>query len=430
VSAAIARCSAASSSPPGAPLPTALKLNNVQTVSDTLPGYALGLRYTPNVSNPEPSRCAGRCFDGVKWSLDAPLIVINNLAGCVHDELAAAVRNDTFDLATLSGNVRNRLLALGASDWTIRISIKFVASFTITIPGSHLLGNVIDSALQDTGILAILADIASAGAHSASVQKQLDAVWAKKSGDLAQMPGGQSSIDQLRAAAPIVVTVSDPQDGSVYQDHAPLNVSIAGANPSFCTTVMGMPNRIRLSFNGVEYPYDPQQWVWSNNTLLFSGRLVARKTVLVPHLIRPSFQLAPLTLPSGFVLGSMTLRGGQVGYTPKPTSLVARFVAFLASPFQRAGSGAPGKNQPAVVGALQPQIPQSTSVYVAQPQGGYVASLGEAAEGVGWTLPANLGLPTGPTILVKPGLNTLEVVVGTGDGKNHGTSFACSFYVK
>src|SRR4029077_1947530 len=263
-------------------------------------------------------------FDAVKWSLDAPLNVVNNIAGCVHDELASAIERGAFDVPTIAGNVRNRLLALGASDWTIAISIQWVLSFSVTIPGSHLLGIAIDTVLQDTGIMTILTDIVSNGTQSLSAQAQFDAASAKKNGDLTQLSGGQTSIDQLKPTSSISVKVVAPVDQQVYQNVAPLQITISGANPTFCTALMGMPSRIRLVLNGTDFMYDPQQWNWDGTILQFQAQLVSRKTVLVPQRIQPIFQLTPLTIQPGITIKANPLVGGQGGFVAQSSAAVGK----------------------------------------------------------------------------------------------------------
>ena len=84
----------------------------------------------------------------------------------------------------------------------------------------------------------------------------------------------------------------------------------------------------------------------------------------------------------------------------------------------------------AVIGPLKSTLSHSSNIYIAQQQADYVPSLAEAAGGIAWNLSSSIEGIRGPVIALRPGLNTLQVIAGTGDTSNPGGSFVCSFFMK
>lgn len=321
-------------------------------------------------------------YDGIfqvfKTVLDAPFLVVENIAGWINNEITSAMNSGFFDLPTIATNIRNSALALGEKDWIIHLGGGVLPSADIPIPGSRLIGIVIDELLKDIGIMKILNDIIAAGTNASSTQAQIATAQAQQDGTISQQESQTLVITSLQATGTLAVSIDSPLDQSLNQDFAICKITVSGANDSFIDTTMGLPQRITIQVNGSGFPYSTQNWYKdASGNLVFEGALYKKDLLLVAARTISAYHFAPLDIGTNQIMKPEPSIGGMPTFKLNPVKVPGKVIAI-----------APTRTMIGVGGSLfqSTQLPNNNILQpvLVQPTGQRPATPLELAQGNNW----------------------------------------------
>jgi hypothetical protein len=385
-------------------------------------------------------------FDGLGWVLKAPLLLLGAIATWVHDVVAALTAGGCCSRQAVDQEIRRRILAAGASDLTIDLTVDLGAA------GRWSLGKVTIPAAQVVGALAsvVLGDVVYGGAVDTVVaragelqanQAQQQTVGGAIGGALLEQDA-QATVGDLTTGRPLVVEPGI-RDGAIRRGQATLLIYVHGANLSFVDTPLGVPRRVQVTINGVEYRYTADQWKPDGNAIRLSLAVVPDTLHLAPAPAEPDLRLKRMRLPVGATLApaegatanEVVLAIGQ----PAPPTLGPLPGLPLG---RRPIPAVPGLRPGAVLGADDlVAVPASggapvtvttaqDTVVVATASGGRGSAATEMAQGWGWTLLGGGADPSLdlPVVVGNAGANVVQVSAADGAGRTG--SAAATFYLQ
>ena len=391
-------------------------------------------------------------FDALTWLLESPLQVLDLVAGWVHEALAQQIAAGAFSRAGLEQAVRNGIYAAAAADLTIELKLDLGPlgryNFgSVTIAAGHVLGTIAATVLGEASFGAAVETLLGKGSTLRATQAQQQATQSAHDQALTKQQA-QETVGSLTTGQPLHV-ILNVAAGSVHSERVKLIVTIEGANRSFVETPLGVPRRIRLFLNGVEYAAAPEQWFADTTKLTLSVYVVPEPFSLVPQPVQPPYRFDRLRLPRGAVrqvqdvgaVGQLLLDVGAVLNQPPPTQppMLGPQPGGAGDPrLGRIGPRGQPFTSPDVVDVPMVQGGSTTitadqhTVVIAQPTGAPPASAREQAAGWGWGLVAvDTGEPidlTLPVIVGRRGVNVIQVAAS--DGKDQLESAGVTFILK
>jgi hypothetical protein len=390
-------------------------------------------------------------FNDVRWLLDEPLKVLGAVADWIHDAVMAAVgAGGTISVQGLLNYVQGQLQNIVATDltFTISIPIPFDGSLdlgTITLPAASVISRIVGSVIGELeNLLGVSGGVVDIGSNLVTTQQQLSAKQATQASYSTQADA-TAAVSGMKTGKVPTITIVTPTQSAVYSGGVGLLISIGGINDSFLRSTLGVPRRVRIYFNGAEYDYSPDDWTQSRGAEIFSAQLVPTSRGLVA---RPPLNV-PWTVqlnPAGdgtWVLRQKPSAAGLAQYrkTNQPV-LKARATAsgtsaLASSGVSRMGSVGFSTTNTGNVGLAGITAAGTGSVSMGGSRGGMVTfqgtgALGDASESMPQMMsPGALLAAVGPTIVLRPGLNTAQLIVVEGD--DNGTNRASAlvqFFLK
>ena len=58
-----------------------------------------------------------------------------------------------------------------------------------------------------------------------------------------------------------------------YDTKKPFHIAVSGINNTFFDKISGLPRRLRLFFNGIEFDYSQRDWIKKKDKFLFDARI-------------------------------------------------------------------------------------------------------------------------------------------------------------
>ena len=353
-------------------------------------------------------------FDAARWLLDASLSVLQGVADWVHDELMAQIAAGAISEDLVRSSALGQADATSTQDLRVRVSLLGVVDLgEIRLPGSHVVGEVINllfgGETLDHHIAAAAAPARDLGDNHAR-QGALTATLAdERNRDRALLAAGNMvGLGALR------VELNGIQSGLVYEGQATIQITVRGANSSYLAPVLGVPPRVRVLLNGQDIAYGPGSWGRPNrlaDTLALAATILASPvgvTVGPPGTGR----FVPLTTP-----------------TPRATVIVgsagARRAASLVGPVNWGDLN---------TRSLLPRLRRSEGGWPGDGGGGDGV---DGIDGDGTRIhhlpmldfPDLPDAPSPITLIGRPGLNSLQVLVVDGSEGGRSADARVSFYL-
>jgi hypothetical protein len=357
-------------------------------------------------------------FDAQRNVLKGPLTLIDQIAPQVRDEALRQAAAGTLSKEGVVGAVKRGILSAGAPDLAITIRVRRPARSALAArigtgddgpddrvlgpfitPGSKILGAIADGVLDDPDVRRHVGAVVDLAATQATKQARLAALQEVMRANLSQKQA-YDAVGQLVTDQPLKTRIDQPAANALYTNSAHLHVIVTGANKTYAGAVFGVPPRIKLLFNGKEYNYAAGEWAETAGGLTFDAELVPSTAGLFPAPVRPTFHVvgsgegaraaaAPSPAPAGAREGARVefapSEAPAGGLTPEEAATGFRWTAIAAPHF------APPDRDLAMV-----------------PRSGVAAAV------------ASQPAPApGRVIPLRPGLNTVQVVVVDGKGQNH-----------
>jgi hypothetical protein len=391
-------------------------------------------------------------FNDVRWLLDEPLKVLGAVAGWIHDAVMAAVGSGgTISVQGLLNYVQGQLQNTVATDLTFPISIPipFDGSLdlgTITIPAASVISRIVSRVVGELeSIFGVSGGVVDIGNNLVTTQQQLSAKQATQASYSTQADA-TAAVSGMKTGNVPTISIITPAQSAVYSDGVGLLINIGGINDSFLSSTLGVPRRLRIYFNGAEYDYSPDDWTQFRGTETFSAQLVptSRGLVARPPLNVPwTVQLNPAGDGTWVVRqGPSTAGLAQYRKTNQPLLKARAATASGASGpassgvtrtgslgFSTPRSGTVGLGGITTAGAGSESMGASVSGVVKFQGGGLLGSASESTPQ--WMSPGVVLTQAGPTIVLRSGLNTVQVIVVEGDdnGTNRASAFV-QFFLK
>jgi hypothetical protein len=278
-------------------------------------GWTLGkelVSWAPGFARDAAHDAYNALFEAAAWVLEAPLRVLQSIAGWVHEELTLQVQAGHVDRASLDAAVRDRVHRAAAQDVKLDLSVDLglLGHFrfgTVTIPAGTILGTIGGLVTGDQVYGGHIDELVGKAGQLRSNQGERAVTQHRIDQDLDGQKS-QAGLASVVTGQPLSIR-SSLADGSVHQQRALLQLNVDGANPTFVEAPMGLPRRVKLLINGQEYPYSPDQWTADAQGVRFSAYLVPRAKELAPQLLSPAYTFGTLKLPPG---ATITATAGQV----------------------------------------------------------------------------------------------------------------------
>jgi hypothetical protein len=224
-------------------------------------------------------------FDVIDWVVSRPLMILSSVAGWVADVLEARSGMIANDEQAIHEEVHRRIMSAGAPDLTFHLRLTanfpFVGRVTllvlgrVTLPAGDILGavagTVFGEQLYEDTVSTTSRDAVARMAARAQEQTTRQAYQGTLNQQQAMLASGA-----LVPGRPLSVRLTSPAGSSTNVGQAALNVRIEGANKTFVQPTLGVPRRVSLIINGVEYPYDVAHWGSDSN----GAEGLARKNLL------------------------------------------------------------------------------------------------------------------------------------------------------
>jgi hypothetical protein len=243
----------------------------------------------------------------------------------------------------------------------------------------------------------------------------------------------------IATGRPLSIEVSSPRVGELYVDRVRLTIRISGANGSFVRTPLGVPRRITVRVNEMDYPYLSDQWVDDGTALAFNADITVQSADLRP--LRATVASAPSVvedevMPAGTVLRFVDTEDGarsQRVTGPEAARLVENAVEdviVIHNATVRLRFDGPAWDTwagPTVSAVRTPMGAVATLRRSGNlPDEGEIANRFERDLDVHWDNPREPSQP--PPLLGKRGLNVIQVSVS--DGKSVEPQHAAvTFYI-
>ena len=339
-------------------------------------------------------------FAAASAVLSVPLTVLDRVGSWIEELLSAQIEGNVFDPAALRTEIRRRIEGTAATP--LRLPLKIAVPLgTIRIGDwQQDLGTIqIDLGTIEirpeaiTGGIAsiVFADPALNSAIEAATARAKNVVNAEKKLHAAELARDQvitkdemdEDVASLVTGRAIQVKFASPAQRSTSRGNARLDVTVTGVNDSFVAMTAGVAPRIRLMVNGVEHRYAAESWAGIRGGLRFVGSVVPSRAGLVPRSV---------TLPR-----RVSERGAP------------------APPPVRAGAKRSSKKS---VGARipLPYLPRLRATPI------------ESLRGYRWIVPGSGTAEVQETIVARPGLNRIDVIVA--DGAGHQRSAGRTFFLR
>ncbi|MGI0027022.1 MAG: hypothetical protein ACREAD_04195 [Nitrosopumilaceae archaeon] len=392
-------------------------------------------------------------FNTIKYLLDEPLKILQKIAYWVHDLMIFLLQAGTLDKTTLINTVRQQALNSFASDLSITIDIPSVTLIdspwpipdltsprinlgTFTIPSGQILGEIINYVFQIPEFDGFVEYLIQNGQDTNSSQSTQDTTQKTLDNDMSQQQA-MDAIGDLTTDKDLQIEIKYPKEGEVYKDIAPLTINLTGATSSFVSDVLGVPKRVKIIVNGVEYPYASENWVNSNDVLVFEATLSPTNVGLVPVPISPPYKFSGVTLSQDLKFSMVTSKDSKNQYalvpdnpqkkwfsiSPSNTSnskalvipsrtVSSASLSALGQPLQqyREHPTSTTASSKTIVGAST----QSNDIVVLEKTSGFFASPKEKLNGFRLIPPGKDLNPHEESIILHEGLNTIQVIVLDG----------------
>jgi hypothetical protein len=427
-------------------------------------GWTLGkvlVSWAPGFAQAAAHDAYNALFEAAAWVLEAPLKLLQSIAGWVRDELTRQVQAGHLDRASLDAAVRHRIHQASAPDVQVDLTVDLGPlghySFgKLTIPAGTILGAISGMVTGDQAYGQRVDQLVALGDQLRTNQGD-QAVTQHRINDDLDGQKSQASLASIVTGRPLAIT-SGPANGSVHRQRVLLRLTIDGANRTFVDSPMGLPRRVKLLINGEEYAYSPDQWTADDQAVRFSAYLVPGAKKLAPQLLSPVYTFGTLTLPVGATIavrpGTMTgsyqldaqpaqplLPGPAPGIPRVRPAHVRRGPAMpdLIRSVMPVGSGTPST---AILGSDQvlplpsPGQPAVTVgaegddqvVIARRNETARLATVLDELRGWQWTItgePQDVVDPKLPVIVGRSGLNVVQVAVtdGKSELQHHSTTF-------
>jgi hypothetical protein len=388
-------------------------------------------------------------FDGLGWMLKAPLLLLGAIATWVHDVVAALTTGGCCSRQAVDQEIRRRILAAGAFDLTIDLTVDLGTAGRwslgkVTIPAGQVVGALTSVVLGD-GVYGGAVDRVVAGAGELQANQAQQQTIGGAIGGAVLEQDARAAVGALTTGRPLVVEPGIP-NGAIRRGRATLLIYVHGANLSFVDTPLGVPRRVQVAINGVEYRYTADQWKADSNAIRLSLAVVPEAVHLAPALAESGLQLKRMRLPVGATLApaegatanEVVLAIGQPTVLPPPVpgplpGLPPGRRPVPAVPGLRPGAVLSSDDLvviPASGGVPVTVTAAQDTVVVASVAGGRASAATEVAQGWGWTL---LGGATDPSldlpvVVGNAGANVVQVSVADGAGQIG--SAAATFYLQ
>lgn len=345
-------------------------------------------------------------FDEVKYLLEEPLKILRDVAEWTHTELVTMSQTGMLDIDILITNVKRRALNAYAQDLVFNVDvpgIRIPMSWpfddittprinlgTFTIPSEKILNTIIDIVFSGLDFLSYVQnDLIPNVKKLLDTQTQNENSQTKLTNEQAQQDANLA-LGTITTNDDLEITINSPSaNDSVFHGDVLLQISLKGANRSFVNTVLGVPKRVKIYLNGVEYPYTDENWT-GDNPLIFTATLHSSGIGLVP------FTASSVQLFNSQVIGNQLKKSAE-HIIPMP---VTNSPQFLGNKEQISKINISFvKNSPIIANSIKMGF-----------------SPNEMLNGYRMTKPGTL--QDHPAIVLCEGRNTIQVIVLDGTDPN------------
>jgi hypothetical protein len=196
-------------------------------------------------------------FDAVRWLVEAPFAVLASVAGWVRQFIDARLGVASLDEAEAHEEVRRRIRASLAVDIHFDLALKWgdvtiVDLGRITIPAGTIAGAVIDVVMGDGVYRDRVHDVAAAAVGVQAARAEQQTLQVRRDGVLSDQAALEEA-QRLAPGDPLGVRFVSPGEGAVVTSPARVEMAIDGANRTFVSSTLGVPRRVSLRVNGIEY---------------------------------------------------------------------------------------------------------------------------------------------------------------------------------
>jgi hypothetical protein len=397
-------------------------------------------------------------FDVIDWVVSRPLEILSSVAGWVADVLEARSGMVANDEQAVHEEVRRRIMSVGAPDLTFHL--RLTANFPwggrvtlldlgrVTLRAGDILGavagTVFGEQLYNDTVSTTSRDAVARMAARAQEQTTRQAYQGTLNQQQAMLASGT-----LVPGHPLSVRLTSPAGSSTNVGQAALNVRIEGANKTFVQPTLGVPRRVSLIINGVEYPYDAAHWASDSNGISYAASIipVPSPSAAVPTPQETVLNTHERTTATG-ITATVSDDGGSVRFVaesptgPKQLGVVDASELFgeptWASASAADQSAADQSVAAAPVGGATAPVLAVGSVTVSgqttqQMSQGDVITFepiipGEPFPGPKPAFPVPIGSTSQPVIHGRPGLNVVQVAVA--DGEQYTASESVVFFLE
>lgn len=198
-------------------------------------------------------------FDAVRAELDAPLQVLEEVAGWVADILTAQLHQGNVGVDALHDNIRNAIYQLPNPTLTIPIRLPLPPPFnifvgTVSVPGPGILGTIANVILGDAASNAHMATAVAKKADQAAAERERDTLQKARAAGYtaAQAEAARKAVSTHPAA---VVTLTMPLDHPAHRGPTIVTVRAEGVDAGYVNhAVLDIPERVRITVNDQQLP--------------------------------------------------------------------------------------------------------------------------------------------------------------------------------
>jgi hypothetical protein len=396
-------------------------------------------------------------FDVIDWVVSRPLEILSWVAGWVADVLEARSGMVANDEQAIHDEVRRRIMSAGAPN--LHFNLRLTANFPfvgrvtlldlgrVTLPAGDILGavagTVFGEQLYKDTVSTTSRDAVARMAARAQEQTTRQAYQGTLNQQQAMLASGA-----LVPGRPLSVRLTSPAGNSTNVGQAALNVRIEGANKTFVQPTLGVPRRVSLIINGVEYPYDVAHWASDSNGISYAATIfpVSSPSAAVPTPEETVLNTHERTTATG-ITATVSDDGGSVRFVAEsPTGAKQLGVVDASELFgEPTWASASAADQSAAdqsvaaapVGGATAPVLAVGSVTVSeqttqQSSEGDVITFEPTIPGESFPGPKPFAVPIGstsqPVIPGRPGLNVLQVSVA--DGEQYTASESVVFFLE
>ena len=378
-------------------------------------------------------------------------MILSSVAGWVADVLEARSGMVANDEQAIHEEVRRRIMSAGAPDLTFHL--RLTANFPwggrvtlldlgrVTLRAGDILGTVAGTVfgeqLYNDTVSTTSRDAVARMAARAQEQTTRQAYQGTLNQQQAMLASGNSG-----AGTPLSVRLTSPAGSSTNVGQAALNVRIEGANKTFVQPTLGVPRRVSLIINGVEYPYDAAHWASDSNGISYAASIVPvpSPSAAVPTPKETVLNTHERTTATG-ITATVSDDGASVRFaaeSPKgPQQLgVVDASELFGEPTWASASAADQSVAAAPVGGATAPVLAVGSVTLSeqttqQSSEGDVITFDPTIPGEHFPtkpFPVPIGSTSQPVIPGRPGMNVLQVAVA--DGEQYTASESVVFFLE